>query len=134
MNQGIPVGYITRRWYSNKPEGVSLDSETEPERLIREGHFYYILQDGEPVATDSEIWIKWWKEADKTIVHTDVTDSIAVSITFLGMNHNSSGKGDPILFETRILGGEHHNEWERYSTIKQAQSGHKRMVTLVEGR
>ena len=38
---------------------------------------------------------------------------------------------DPILFETMIFGGEHHEYQERYTTWDEAIKGHKEAVALV---
>jgi hypothetical protein len=45
---------------------------------------------------------------------------------FLGIDHQLSPSGPPLLFETMVFGGEHDSYQERYSTRKQAVQGHKR--------
>lgn len=80
----------------------------------------------------------WLETADRHVGETQVGPLI-VSTVFLGLDHNHSGRGDPILFETMIrgdrdqiieLGGRKHlvNTWLNYqtrcSTWDQAQTMH----------
>jgi len=51
-----------------------------------------------------------------------------VSTVFVGIDHNFSSSGPPLLFETMIFGGEHDEYQERYSTWEEAEEGHERAV------
>jgi len=93
---------------------------------------YYILVNGKPVETnDVKTWGEWFASDDRRIARDKVGDS-EVSTVFLGIDHQH-GEGAPILFETLVFGGEFDEEMERYSTLEQAQAGHKAMVAKVSG-
>ena len=61
-----------------------------------------------------------------------------VSTVFLGVNHNFSPHGPPLLFETTVFRTNPDNavdrytwdevETDRYTTIEEAREGHKAMV------
>ena len=56
-----------------------------------------------------------------------------VSTVWLGINHNFSGKGEPIIFETMIFGKDYDGEYqERYHTEKGAIYGHKKAIKLLK--
>ena len=66
---------------------------------------YYIL-DGthEPVpVTDVLAWAHWHEMTDRRVALTAVTPTIEVSTVFLGLDHNFSGHGPPLLFETMVF-------------------------------
>lgn len=52
-----------------------------------------------------------------------------VSTVWLGLDHNW-GNGEPLIFETMVFKGKDSMDldMERYSTLEQAQGGHKAMV------
>ena len=54
-----------------------------------------------------------------------------VSTVFLRLDHNYSGEGPPVLFETLVFGGPLSDEMERYCTEAEALEGHERMVERV---
>lgn len=53
---------------------------------------------------------------------------VTISTVWLGLDHNYSMHGPPIIFETMIFGGPLSNECTRYATEEQAQAGHRRTV------
>ena len=74
-----------------------------------------------------------------------------VSTVFLGLDHNFSLRGPPVLFETMVFRGtttisgpdgprevpassEEDGEFERYSTWAEAEEGHKRIAGKVFAR
>jgi hypothetical protein len=67
----------------------------------------------------------------RNFVAQDELGSIRVSTVFLGIDHNLSGKGPPLLFETMIFGGTHNDYQKRYSTYKEAEEGHKEACKLA---
>jgi hypothetical protein len=104
-------------------------------------HDYYILVDGEAVATDYETWLAWYEQAtadkepggiNSRRVAAWQRDDVEVSTVFLSFDHGS-GDGPPLLFETMIFGGEHADYQERYSTRAEALAGHLRAVEMVRG-
>lgn len=65
-------------------------------------------------------------------VALDNIDGVEVSTVWLGFNHQY-GDGPPLIFETMIFGcsGDLDGYQERYSTLEQAQQGHKKATRLV---
>lgn len=64
---------------------------------------YYILEGTEPVACDDLfIWGKAFGKFNRRVKRT-VIGEICVSTVFLGLDHNFSDEGEPILFETMIF-------------------------------
>ena len=55
-----------------------------------------------------------------------------ISTVFLCIDHNLTGKGPPVLFETMIFGGWHDQVQWRYSTYEEAEIGHKVAVALEQ--
>ena len=90
----------------------------------------YILNDaGDPVAEpDVLTWAMWFQTADRTIGHAELRDDVVVSTVFLGLDHNFSRSGPPLLFETMIFGGLLDETQYRYSTRAAALAGHEATV------
>ena len=106
---------------------------------------YYILVDHIPFAVDMMTWGRWFSTNDRTVARTTIDEGlqVCVSTVFLGLDHNFSPAGDPLLFETMcfgppdgslVLGREHHpsiGEVYRYSTWKQAEAGHAEVCAEI---
>lgn len=91
----------------------------------------YIEKNGVPTSVqDSVEWGRWFEKADRSLAQTNIGKA-HVSTVFLGLDHNFSSKGPPILYETMIFGGKHDEYQKRYSTRKEAFLGHERAVQLV---
>ena len=103
---------------------------------------YYILVDHEPFAVDLMTCARWFENFDNRMVAKTVIDEaleVWVSTVFLGMDHDFTGTGPPLLFETMafgptdgtlVFGREHHpsiGETYRYSSWKDAEAGHSAM-------
>ena len=90
----------------------------------------YILQDRIPISCpDTLAWARWYKSADR-IVAQHTIGRVLISTVFLGLDHNWSEKGPPLLFETAMREGDH--KWmvmERYSTWERALEGHREYVS-----
>lgn len=69
----------------------------------------------------------------RRVAYTELPDGVQISTVFLGLDHNFSGEGDPVLFETMVFGGEHNHEMVRYTTWEEAEKGHAEMVKKVSG-
>lgn len=70
--------------------------------------------------------------ADYKRVGDDEVDGVRVSTVFLGMDHNWSQAGPPILFETMLFGTpDEDNPMVRYSTEQQAREGHEAIVAAL---
>ena len=57
----------------------------------------------------------------------------SVSTVFLGLDHNFSKGGPPILFETMIFGPKGEEMCKRYATWEEAEEGHAGLVMALEG-
>jgi hypothetical protein len=94
----------------------------------------YILSGGQPVPCDNVLqFASWFETHDKTLARTDITDGIYVSTVFLGIDHNFTGDGPPVLWETMIFGGPRHGYQDRYTSEKAAKRGHKRACAIARG-
>jgi hypothetical protein len=101
----------------------------------------YILNDqGEPMPEpDIEKWSAWFEEASRTegpksriVDRTDFPGGW-VSTVFLGLDHNWSGEGPPILWESMIFGSSLDQEQDRCSgSREQAHAMHARMVAKLQ--
>ena len=58
---------------------------------------------------------------------------VRISTVFVGIDLSFPGEGPPLLWETRIFGGEHDGFQEKYSTRKAAIIGHIHAMELVKG-
>jgi len=103
---------------------------------------YYILKAGEPVRCDDALeWGRWFEAATKSgdrLIAQDrdehaAPDGVLVSTVFLGLDHNFSEKGPPVLWETLVFGGVLDGEMDRYSSRAAALDGHQRMCRRVNG-
>jgi hypothetical protein len=94
---------------------------------------YYKLVGRETVPVRNVLeWARYYdgamndrRRVDLTYLDTDVH----VSTVFMGLDHNFTGQGPPILFETMIFGSELDQSMRRYSTWDEAAAGH---IALVE--
>lgn len=94
---------------------------------------HYILKDKQIIKTDLMGWAKWAEEnnSNRIIKYSPVTGIVSVSTVFLGLDHNHTGYGEPVLFETMIFGGEHDGYQERYTTYEEAEAGHDKAVEMI---
>lgn len=92
----------------------------------------YILVDKEPVLEKDLLkWGQWLEDNNeqRRVAHTTLKYGIRISTVFLGIDHNLSGIGQPILFETMVFDTKDEVlDAERYGTWEEAESGHKRIV------
>ena len=75
-------------------------------------------------------WARWLETAERHI-GDDTINGKRVSTVFLGIDHNFSFSGPPLLFETMVFGDDgrgDEEEIERYATYEEAEEGHKRIV------
>lgn len=77
---------------------------------------YYILVGGQPVPCDLPMWAQWFGSGDQHMVKKTQVGDVKVSTVFLGLDHNYSPTGPPLIFETMVFGGKMDQEEWRYST------------------
>jgi hypothetical protein len=82
-------------------------------------------------------WAVWFEKNGPCHVAQDVVGSVFfVSTIFLGLDHNFSGVGDPLLFETMILDTSDSDGFyqTRCSTWGQAEAEHARALEIARVR
>lgn len=75
-------------------------------------------------------WGMWYGTANRHVAHTKI-GGIWISTVFLGLDHNFSSDGLPILFETMIFRGGDGEECTRCESWEQAEAQHREAVELV---
>jgi len=96
---------------------------------------YYILENGVIKATDDLLeWGRWFENTDNRVIARDEINGVLVSTVFLGIDHNFTGEGPPVLFESMIFEGEFSEEQRRYRNMEEALEGHAALVHLVKTR
>jgi len=93
------------------------------------GCLYKLEGETAVLCADSLEWAAWLETADRHVA-SEYVGKVLVSTVFLGLNHRHRN-GEPLLFETLVLGGTLDDEQERYPTWGKAEAGHKRMVQKV---
>jgi hypothetical protein len=95
----------------------------------------YILDDtGSPTPVDEDdyaTWGTWYADiGNRRVAETTVGDAW-VSTVFLTVDHNWSGVGPPILWETMIFDGEWDQHCWRYSSVEEARASHAAIVAAL---
>jgi hypothetical protein len=84
------------------------------------------------VCRDMMEWAKWIETTSRHVADEYIA-GIRVSTVFLGIDHNYSMSGRPVLFETMIFikGWTEDEQW-RYCTYVDAEVGHKKIVEDIK--
>lgn len=103
----------------------------------------WILNGKVPEAcTDLLRWAQWFETAQRHVADdTLMAGDVRISTIFLGLDHNFSLAGPPLLFESMVFGEEHlvkifrrerlmrdDLEMWRYATWDEAETGHRKLV------
>lgn len=91
----------------------------------------YILDGHTPVPCPKPLeWASYFaaRDAGQHSVARTLLDEAEIITEFIGLDHNRSGHGPPLLFETAILGGPLDGTVERYATWADAEAGHDALV------
>ena len=92
---------------------------------------YYDKQ-GNPLTHDEYFALLETIGPDYKRVALTKVGEITVSTVWLGMNHQL-GYGEPLIFESMVFGWGDKELMERYSTLEEAEEGHKALVAEVKG-
>lgn len=99
---------------------------------------YILNAEGEPVGDPDIIkWSEWFEthSLDRIVGKESIGEEgelVEVSTVFLGINHNFTGKGAPILWETMVFGGEFDQYQDRCSgSRRDAQKMHEQVVKML---
>jgi len=105
---------------------------------------HYILKsDGSIEIVSLMEWAKWFEESKDRFVKQDKVNGFFVSTVFLGLDHNFTDSGAPILFETMVFDENRKNDYgshpdiysERFRTKEEAILNHDKLVAdLKEGK
>lgn len=80
-------------------------------------------------------WAEFFQnDENRRVALTVVAPGISVSTVFLGLDHNWSDEGPPIVFETMTFNDFGEEECVRWATWKQASAGHDRVVAEIRER
>ena|SRR5258708_4614514 len=100
---------------------------------------YCLDAGGEPVPVDNmSDWAKWYENTELRRIAETTLGKLWISTVFLGIDHNFSGSGDPVLWEVMIFCGSDeshplHEYQERCSgSRKQALQMHARTVQYAQ--
>jgi hypothetical protein len=91
----------------------------------------YYDPDGNPMTTLE--WRKAFETWDRTVRKTEV-NGLLVSTVWLGMDHNFSQTGPPLIFETMVFGNDGEEYCERYATKTEAKKGHNDAVEWAKNQ
>ena len=92
---------------------------------------WYLLNPDHTVSTTNYMYESFQPIEERRVAREEVGD-VEVSTVFLSHDHNWTGEGDPILFETMVFGGEWDGMCDRYHTYDQALAGHRSIVEKIE--
>lgn len=79
---------------------------------------------------DTLKWAKWFTTADRVVKQSKV-GGVVVSTVFLGLDHNHSGRGLYLLYETMVFGGEDDGYQVRSTTSTEALIAHDTTCAMV---
>lgn len=112
-----------------------MSSLEEANAMISE-HIMWYDKDGKPLTDYNQIERLLRDPVYKRVGLTKVGDW-QVSTVWLALNQSFMSIGRPVIFETMAFSektGESGGEQERYSTLVEAQAGHKRWVARYKRR
>lgn len=99
-------------------------------------NLHYALDlDRKVIPVSLEEWATFLGRRERVVEQTD-TDTCWVSTVFLGLDHNYSRSGPPLLFETMVFSRGNPGDDEemyRYPTWDEAQAGHTATVDRIRG-
>jgi len=102
-------------------------------------HWILDAKGEKPVAVDLMTWAKWFEKGSNRIVAKENLGRYLVSTVFLGIDHNFSPQGPPIIWETMVF--DTHKKEHKWIEVdcercggnrEQAEAMHQRMVSKWE--
>lgn len=77
-------------------------------------------------------WVEWCGNIENRRVDFFENDRGSISTVFLGMDHNFSGEGDPVLWES-LFYIDNVEYIKRYTSRKEAEEFHERVILILKG-
>lgn len=77
-------------------------------------------------------WSDWYEQDNRRELRKDVVDGVVVSTVFLGIDFCYGMSGNPVLWESMVLGGSLNLTCKRYDSAQAALEGHNALVLLVK--
>lgn len=107
-------------------------AESDPQPCAFSPGKHWVLKGHEPVYVDmdTEAWANCFTDSCQHVADDQLGD-VRVSTVFLALDHNFSGEGPPLLFETMVFGGVEDGRQWRYSTWREAEEGHAVVIQSV---
>jgi hypothetical protein len=84
--------------------------------------------------TDDDEWVDVIKDVRRVIAWDRVTkdgEKVEVSTIFTGIDYGFGALDKPLLWETMVFGGTHHQYQQRYTSKEEAMEGHARITDIV---
>ena len=93
-------------------------------------HKYVLTPKTKKVKLETNLlkWARWFEKGENRRVDETQLKGFTVSTIFLGLDHNFTKKGKPLLFETMVFPLNKPTETYRWHTWKEAYLGHKKVV------
>lgn len=112
-------------------EDASFDEMIEQFEAAHGWYMGHYNMEGERISMKEWFKLRLEDPYYRRVAQTDVGD-YAVSTVLLGTDHNLSGEGPPIIFETMIFDSDGHGVWlDRYPNKVAALAGHDQAVSMV---
>lgn len=77
-------------------------------------------------------FMEWFSDISNRKLASYEFENVKVSTVFLGLDHNWSGGGLPILWETVIFGGSNDGYLDRTTSKEEAMAAHKKAIEMVK--
>lgn len=98
------------------------------EQFYFEPHYFTYDPTTDEVVPCSLIeWSFWFRDFANRKVEFTRQGDVDISTVCIGIPSDHDADGRPLIFETRVLGGEHDQYMERYATPEEARAGHVKL-------
>lgn len=101
-------------------------------RMIAEGNTYILEKEIFKKVKNLKEFSAAFDMKNRRIALDKFDKGTCVSTVFLALDHNFSGVGGPVLFETLAAYKGEEYEMRRYSTVEQALTGHNEIVDQLK--
>lgn len=101
---------------------------------MRQCLFYVLAEDGKtPIAEpDMQKYGEFFHDIGKRTVAKTTVGNCEVSTVFMCLDHNYTGSGDPVLWETLVFGGAMDGYQLRYQSYDEALSSHNHLCDYLQ--